>query len=270
MPTIAFSGSAAEPLLEPPPGPGLPGQRQMLALSLVFVFSSVTLFIEFLLIYHAGAGSPGAHLWWDGCPDQCPRSASLWINGLGAASCLGWAAGFVLLLDWNVNSLPPPHGRWNLSGVCLKIVAAVLFNIQPWSYLMDPNAGIAGLGVVWSNFAGIAFFHLGNCINAVDMTMTMMDWNAIFSKPNWPVLGMWVFMVATWFLAVADGMAYFNLRCNVNTLVLNGTTPFAALGVSSADSWQCQGIVPGFITPGQLTGSFLLTVGSVLYTAWAW
>jgi hypothetical protein len=244
----------------------LPGQTQMVILSIVFVLASVFLFLQFLLIYHAGVGSPIAvgSLWWDGCPADCPPSASHWINSLGVLNCIGWVVGFAMLLDWNVNSLSPPHGRVGLTGVCLKLIAAVLFTIQPWSNLIDSDSGVAGLGVVWSNFAGICFFHSGNCISAWDMRV-MMDWSRPLSKNNWPVLGMWVFMVATWFLSIADGMAYFNLRCGL----LSAVPTLSALGVSDPDSWVCKNVVASFITPGQLIGAGLLAVGSCMYVGWA-
>ena len=57
------------------------------------------------------------------------------------------------------------------TGALTKLIAAVIFNIQPWSQLLAPEwgSGLPGVGVAWSNFVGICFFHVGNCIDAVGM-----------------------------------------------------------------------------------------------------
>ena len=92
------------------------------------------------------------------------------------------------------------------------------------------------------------------------ITGPLMNWKAPFSKPNWPVLGMQVFMISTWFLSIADGMVYFNFRCNLNPAI--GQPEW---GVTDPDSLMCRGINMDFVSPGQIIGSTGLLIGSILY-----
>jgi len=106
------------------------------------------------------------------------------------------------------------------------------------------------VGVPWSNFVGIVFFHAGNCIDAVGMA-TMFDSSAPFSHANLPVLGMWSYCLATWFLVVADGIAYWAMP-----------PPWGPNTHEAAEPTS-------LICPGQIIGSLLLLLGSIIYTYWA-
>jgi flagellar biosynthesis protein FliR len=78
---------------------------------------------------------------------------------------------------------------------------ACFFNVQPASGILKEVA----VGVLWSNFVGICLFHAGNMINCYDMSMTMFDRTRFLSHNNLPVIGMWVYTMATTLLVTADG-----------------------------------------------------------------
>jgi hypothetical protein len=107
-----------EPEPVPPPDPYVPGRTVILASSIVFVIASLLLLIEFVLIQQAADATT--------------------INVFGALEGIGWVAGFALLLDWQVSYLFPLVGvsRRALLGCVLKLVAAVFFNVQPFSWLV--------------------------------------------------------------------------------------------------------------------------------------
>jgi len=222
------------------------GQATILASSYVFIFASVCLLLEFIFL-HYGIDQL---LYYDGTPASWVTDDL--INGFGAASCVGWFVGFSLLIDWLVFYAFDQFGksRRALIGATLKLIASVLFNIQPWTALFDKGYGPKGLGVGWSNFVGIVFFHTGNCIDAVGMT-SMFNWEKPSSFNNLPVWGMWTYMLATWFLVIADGIAYFA------TPAING-------GTHNTQFYSASGVK--FVCPGQIIGSFLLLVGSIIYT----
>jgi len=216
----------------------IPGRNEVLLSSLVFVAASLLLLLEFTSI---GYGWPVAS-----------SSVRAW-NWLGALSCVGWFVGFGLLIDWIVFSTFPAWGfdRQALLGAVLKLIASVLFCVQPMSYLAGWLASSSGEecgGAPWSNFVGICFFHAGNMINAVGMLKLIN--RPVLTLANAPPFGMLIFASATWFLVVADGIYYFSLA------------PPCGPGVdvgSSAD----------FVSPGQVIGAMLLLLGSVVYTVWA-
>ena len=165
---------------------------------------------------------------------------------------MGWFVGFVLLIDWIVFETFPVWGpsRRPLIGATLKLIASVFFNVQPFSWLVDSDYGEQGLGVPWTNFIGIVFFHTGNCIDAIGMA-PMFDMNGPFlSHGNLPVLGIFSYCLATWFLVIADGIAYFA------TPAPWGPNTHVSVNVS-------------LICPGQIIGSTLLLIGSLFYTYWA-
>ena len=156
---------------------GVPGRGVVLAASWIFVISSALLLLEFVLLNYVNSSLPG----W----------AAL-VNWSGMLEGIGWFLGFALLVDWIVFSTFPAWGpsRRALAGATLKLIASVLFSIQPFSALTSPGYGVPGLGVPWSNFAGILFFHMGNSIDAIGM-WTLFDLRAPFAWSNWPILGMY-------------------------------------------------------------------------------
>jgi len=211
----------------------IPGRNEVLLSSLVFVVASLLLLLEFTSIGY-------------GWPDSTANTKG-W-NWLGVWSCVGWFVGFALLIDWIVFSTFPVWGfdRQALAGAILKLIASVLFCIQPMSYVSGylPES----LGTPWSNFVGICFFHAGNMINAIGM-LKLIDTRAPLLA-NAPSIGMIIFASATWFLVIADGIFYFSLP--------KPSGPGVDVG-RAAD----------FVSPGQVTGATLLLVGSLLYTLWA-
>jgi len=98
----------------------VPGRSVVLASSAVFILASALLLAEFIAIY-VGAFSI--------------------VNYLGAASCVGWVAGFTLLINWIVFSTFPVWGfdKRALTGATIKLIASCFFNIQPWSWILAPG-----------------------------------------------------------------------------------------------------------------------------------
>jgi hypothetical protein len=236
----------SKPEAPPPPLPPaapsyVPGRSLVLASSIVFVLASLLLLTEFVCI---AAGS----------------SAAL-INTFGAAEGVGWAVGFALLLDWQVEFLFPAIGvsRRALAGCVCKLVAAVFFNVQPWSWIIAGDlterggspCALTGVGVPWSNFVGIILFHTGNTIDALGMASSF-DRTSPLALSNAPVIGMWIFWIATQLLVVADTIVY-----------VETPPPFGPGGNT--------GISPtSVVLPMQMMGAMLLGAGSLLYTCWAW
>ena len=220
-------------------GDAIPGRTKILASSVVFVFASVFLLFEFTSIHYG----------WPAAQDDL----TTW-NILGVLEGVGWVIGFVLLIDWIVFEVQAPimnvdersFDRQGLIGATLKLIASVLFCIQPISYLAGylPDS----YGCPWSNFAGICFFHTGNMINAIGM-LPLIDCAAP-ALANAPPIGMIVFASATWFLVVADGIFYFSLP------------------VPNGPGYHVGGM-RDFVAPGQVIGASLLLVGSLMYTMWA-
>ena len=199
----------------------VPGRKVVLASSVTFIIASLFLMAEFIAI-------------------KCGVFSI--VNYLGAASCVSWVTGFVMLINWIVFSTFPVWGfdKRALTGATVKLIAACFFNVQPWSWIIAPGYGVPGIGVPWSNFVGAWMFHAGNTIDAVGMA-PMFDKTAPFSLANWPVLGMWVLTAASTFLSVAGTVSFFNTPASLLELVV----------------------------PSQIFGSFLLLVGSVMYTYWS-
>jgi hypothetical protein len=95
------------------------------------------------------------------------------------------------------------------------------------------------LGVGWSNFVGICLFHTGNMIDTYGMRTMFNAQRFILSHGNLPVVGMWVYTLATTLLVTADGLDYFKVEANF------------------------------WIPFGQIAGSALLGVGSLIYCYWS-
>lgn len=224
----------------------IPGRNEVLLSSVVFVIASLLLLFEFTSI---GYGWPAAQ-----------DDLVTW-NWFGVWSCVGWFVGFALLIDWLVFSTFPVWGfdRVALIGAILKLIASVLFCIQPMSYIFSGElyTPYGQLGTPWSNFAGICFFHAGNMINAVGM-LPLINLKAPLLA-NFPPLAMIVFASATWFLVIADGIYYFGL----------GGSAAGEAGQYAGPGFDISKGATDFVSPGQVTGATLLLVGSLMYTAWS-
>ena len=249
----------------------IPGRTTSLASSWVFIAASVVLLIEFIalnagpyqaLYYTCGELSPGV---------DKPCEPASWvtndlINALGAIEAVLWFVGFALLIDWLVFYTFPIWGasRRALAGATLKLIASVLFNVQPWSALVDKKYGLDGVGVPWSNFLGIVFFHSGNLVDCVGMTF-LFDRRTPFAWANWPVWGIWTYTAATWFLVVADGSAYFampRIEADPALGVPLGCALIMGPPAASTD------VNTKFVAPGQIIGASLLLLASIIFTAW--
>lgn len=164
---------------------GVPGRAAMWLTSWVFVFASVFLLVEFVLLHSAN-----------------PPTNEL-INFFGTIEAVLWLEGFIVLLYWCIYEVPFQFS--GTLGCVLKLAASVFFNLQPGSGLVDEDIGIA-----WSNFVGISLFHGGNMVSVYSM-FNMFDSSRPFSEGNLPVWGMWVYTLATTFLVTADGLDYFDV-----------------------------------------------------------
>ena len=209
----------------------MPGRMTNLLSNIMSTIASILLLAEFLAIQ---------------------AEASSIVNPLGAASCVGWVVTFVLVIYWNVFDAFPVYGpdKIGLIGPLTRLVAACFFNIQPWSALIAPiqapeeaeaqcawmaGYGVPGIGVPWSNFVGIVLFHIGNCVDAVNIYKLFAPQNGYgVQSGNWVPLALWTFCTATWFLVIAGGIAFFS------------------------------GPTAGTLN-SQIFGSFLLLVGSLLF-----
>ena len=213
----------------------MPGRMTVLLSGIASTIASILLLAEFLAIQ---------------------AEASSIVNPLGAASCVGWVVTFVLFIYWNVFDAFPVYGpdKIGLIGPLTKLVAACFFNIQPWSALIAPGytvvvdevqlntlcemgfeAGVPGIGVPWSNFVGIVLFHIGNCVDAVNIYKRFDPQNGYgVQSGNWLPLAFWTFCTGSGFLVIAGGIAFFS------------------------------GPTAGTLN-SQIFGSFLLLVGSLLF-----
>jgi len=239
----------------------VPGRTKILVSSVIFCVASVLLLLQFLALHCATYASA----------DSCAKWASgHLIDWSGAISCVGWFAGFAMLIDWIVFDTFSAWGpsRRALIGATLKLIASAFFCVEPFSdiagYLDSvpmpvPNATAAAaatlyypaaFGVPWSNFVGILFFHTGNVVDAIGMA-PLFNCASPFSGANLPVYGMMTYMTATWLLAVAGGIAY-----------AATPSPWGPDGDLSKGALD-------FVAPGQIIGAALLLLGSVLYTGWA-
>lgn len=166
----------------------------------------------------------------------------------GVLSCLCWLLGFVLLTHWQ-HSVGAT--RMALAGCYLKILAACFFNLQPMTGTMnDPLFG-GSEGLWWSNLTGILFFHAGNLVSCLDLFLHRPA--GADKKKGWlyhgnlPILGMWVYQAATWFLVAS----------NVLSCTFSGASWAPLAKTEEPPVYVCQ-----------FAGSFLLLLASMIYTAW--
>jgi hypothetical protein len=155
---------------KPPAPPAVPGRTKILVSSVIFCVASVLLLLQFLALHCTSYASAA--------------SCDKWVTGdlidwSGAFSCIGWFAGFAVLIDWIVFDTFSAWGpsRRALIGATLKLMASAFFCVEPFSDIAGyldavpmPNGTAAASatllypranGVPWSNFVGILFFHTG-------------------------------------------------------------------------------------------------------------
>mmetsp|Transcript_39849 Transcript_39849/g.126141 ORF Transcript_39849/g.126141 Transcript_39849/m.126141 type:complete len:244 (+) Transcript_39849:96-827(+) len=211
----------------------VPFQAQQVFISWVFIFASITLLLGFISLQSLVAGG-----------------TSYFVklgNWFGVVSCMAWFLGFAVLIHWLIRI---GGTKGSVLGAVLKLIASVLFNLQPAS----GTAGTAGgAGIWWSNLVGILFFHAGNIVSCADMWAfppSGADFKkGFFRHGNLPVIGMWTYQMATWCI-VASNL----LSCNWNGAPLPG------------NSWLPIG--HGAVRAGQYVGASLLTLGSCVYCLW--
>jgi len=206
--------------------PGIPARKLQWLIAWIFIAASVCLTTEFILIHVA--------LTSDDFPDAT-KSSPRWalINWLGSLEAILWFQGFVLLIYWLVYEIP--FGFQGTMAAVLKLIAAVFFNVQPASAIFEANDN----GKSVYNFVGICLFHSGNMLSTWDMRAGF-DKSRPFSHANLPIIGMWVYTLATTLLVTADGLVQFKVDIDSNYI------PFA-----------------------QITGASLLGVGSIIYAYWS-
>lgn len=182
----------------------IPGRQTILLSSWLFIVASFLLLTEFVLIYL----NAGQKLYYDGSPPLVSWATPHIVSIFGVLEAIGWAIGFLLLIEWLVWYAFDAWGkdRVALWAAMLKLLASAFFCIQPASQLGDPNSTmlVPGLGVPWSNFVGICLFHSGNLMDSMRMPL---ERTALLSWGNMPTLGMYVYVSATWLLVVADALA---------------------------------------------------------------
>mmetsp|Transcript_94711 Transcript_94711/g.171026 ORF Transcript_94711/g.171026 Transcript_94711/m.171026 type:complete len:257 (+) Transcript_94711:109-879(+) len=215
---------------------GVPYRLQQVLISWVFIVASVALLLDFLSLQALVREGDNPDFFAELC------------NWFGVLSCISWFLGFALLIHWLRSVGATSMG---VLGASCKLVAAILFNLQPMTGTMnDPLLG-GGAGLWWSNTAGITFFHVGNIISCLDFYLhtapgadTRKGW---LYHGNLPITGMWVYQLATWFLVASNYMA-----CGWGGDVQKALMPTAA--------------APVFIC--QVLGASLLLLGSVVYAVW--
>mmetsp|Transcript_3106 Transcript_3106/g.6455 ORF Transcript_3106/g.6455 Transcript_3106/m.6455 type:complete len:264 (-) Transcript_3106:336-1127(-) len=218
----------------------VPYRMEQVVISWVFIVASVALILDFVSLQDLvrNIGAPGG-----------PNKFDELCNWFGVVSCLGWLLGFIILAHWLHSVGATSMG---LLGCCLKVIASVLFNLQPMTGTMnDPMLGGAS-GLWWSNLTGITFFHVGNCISCLDFYLhtppgasKSAGW---LYHGNLPIFGMWVYQGATWLLLASNFMA----------CTFNGHFDWAPVQpIASMPVLLCQ-----------LGGGFGLLAGSIIYAMW--
>mmetsp|Transcript_51639 Transcript_51639/g.109725 ORF Transcript_51639/g.109725 Transcript_51639/m.109725 type:complete len:247 (+) Transcript_51639:95-835(+) len=220
-------------------GQTVPHQAQQILISWIFIVASATLLLDFISLQVLTAEIVAK--------ESSQSYFAKLCNWFGVVSCLSWLLGFAILIHW-LTRISATKG--SLAGAWLKLIASVLFNLQP----MTGVAGTAaGAGIWWSNLVGILFFHVGNLVSCADMwayPAPGVDFQKkFFAHGNLAVIGMWFYQIATWFLVAANLLA-----CNWN-------------GASPPDSWLETG--DPVVQTCQYLGGCFLVAGSFIYLAWS-
>jgi len=221
----------------------IPFRMQQVLLNWMFIIASVALILDFGALQDLMREPP-----------TNPGFFAELCNWFGILSCILWFWGFVVLCHWLHSVGATPLG---LLAAYMKLLASVFFNMQPMSGTMnDPllaggynRGGGAGLG--WSNLTGILFFHAGNCLSCYDFWANTPP--GANKKKGWtyfgnlPILGMWTYQMATWFLVASNFMA-----CS-----FGGASWAPLVKIPEPPVYICQ-----------FAGGFGLLAGSIIFTIW--
>jgi len=212
----------------------IPHRMQQVLVNWIFIVASAALMLDFGALQTIFV-------------DPTSRFAEL-CNWFGVLSCLCWLLGFILLSHW-LRSVGAT--RMGLAGCYSKLVASCFFNLQPMTGTMnDPLLG-GSAGLWWSNLTGILFFHAGNLVSCLDFYLHTPP-GANKSKGwlyhgNLPITAMWIYQAATWFLVAS----------NFLSCTFNGASWAPLVKTPEPPVYICQ-----------FAGSFLLLLGSIVYTFW--
>eukprot|EP01060_Flectonema_neradi_P040267 TRINITY_DN9109_c2_g1_i2.p1 TRINITY_DN9109_c2_g1~~TRINITY_DN9109_c2_g1_i2.p1 ORF type:complete len:253 (+),score=31.57 TRINITY_DN9109_c2_g1_i2:49-807(+) len=224
----------------------VPRRLEITHLSWVFLWASVSLMVEFIMLY------------------QGTFNDSI-INAVGMMSCLMWLHGFLMLDHWMISLgggdfSKIPHVA--LFGAILKTIASVFFNMQPITALANND-----LGYSWSNLTGILFFHTGNMVSIFDMMIYSrnlpggFNYKNPFCADNIPVYAMWVYLAATSLLVPANFWTCSDLNISVpssDTISAFQITGGALLSVGSIMFLVWAGPLPSFgIRPAGMPGELI-------------
>lgn len=219
----------------------VPHQAQQVLISWIFIFASITLFLDFVGLQSLVRCQPVGVV-------ECGSFENYIIgldNWFGTISCVWWFTGFVVLQHWLARI---GATRWGQLGCLLKLIAAIFFNLQPMT-------GIAGTrqhaGLAWSNLTGILLFHSGNLVSCTDFFVYPPPGSnkrgGWFEYGNLPITGMWIYQLATWFLVAG------------NLITCDWTGDMTSQWVPTGH-WT--------VKMCQYVGSLLLLLGSLVYCTW--
>jgi len=214
----------------------VPHQSQQVLISWLFIFASITLFLDFAALQALVAALTGG---------SAPSYFASLGNWFGVSSCVMWLIGFAILVHWLKRIGATPMG---ILGAVLKLVASVFFNLQPMTGTAQTRDGA---GIWWSNLVGIILFHSGNLVSCLDFFLHTPPGadtkKGFFYHGNLPITGMWIYQVATWFLVVG----------NLISCAWDGDDDKQWAKTNDTSVIVCQYV-----------GSLLLLVGSLVYGAW--
>lgn len=199
---------------------GVPRREQLLHVSWIFLFASLTLLMSFVMLYTDWPTAEGGNI------------------GLGITfvSSVEWLHGFIILTHWTY-MLPGPVDVLAMIGCLLKTLASVLFCVFPITALY-------GEACAWSNFVGILFFHSGNMVDTFNMMRNSCNYKQCCAQSNFPTITIWVLLTATTFLVTGNALVFVQGNGGLQNVSDDTLT-----------------IVEG---TGQITGSLLLTIGSMM------
>lgn len=175
----------------------IPHRFEMFHASLILLFAAVILFGSFAFA-------------------RTPSMISLALLNTGFfTSAVLYVHGFVLLLHWTLVSVT--GSLLGKSATALKVIASILFLLQPLTSLANGDSGLT-----WSNLVGIVLFHAGNMFSIIDMRK-MFNIKHLKSEENLPFLGMCCNLAATSLLLIANVMSFGGEGSGLSELQLIGS-----------------------------------------------